>query len=55
MNKQVFGNPFENYTESGERRVDLACGVSYADDLEAIRRSPSRPSTESGTATPAGT
>lgn len=33
-NKQVFENPVENYTASGQRRVDLSVGVSYADDLE---------------------
>lgn len=37
-NKTVFGNPMTNYTALGRRRVDLACGVSYADDLEEVRR-----------------
>lgn len=33
-NKQIFEPPLVNYTQSGERRVDLAVGVSYGDDLE---------------------
>ena len=32
-NKMVFENPLENFTKSGERRIDLECGVSYGDDL----------------------
>lgn len=37
-NKDVIQNPLMNYTVSGERRIDLDCGVSYGDDLEkAIR------------------
>jgi len=33
-NRQVFENPVENYTASGERRVDIEVGVSYASDLQ---------------------
>ncbi len=36
-NKSVFENPLENYTSSGERRIDLECGVSYGDDLEKAK------------------
>ncbi|WP_349354616.1 mechanosensitive ion channel family protein [Gracilimonas sp. BCB1] len=37
-NKVVYENPFINYTKNGERRIDLACGVSYGDDLEKARK-----------------
>lgn len=37
-NKQVLGAELTNYTERGERRVDLSCGVSYASDLAEVRR-----------------
>lgn len=37
-NKDIFENAIVNFSASGERRVDLACGVSYADDLETARR-----------------
>jgi small-conductance mechanosensitive channel len=37
-NKVVYGNPFINYTKNGQRRIDLACGVSYGDDLEKARK-----------------
>ncbi len=36
-NKQVFGNPLINYSEKGERRVDLELGVSYEDNLEKVK------------------
>jgi small-conductance mechanosensitive channel len=36
-NKDVYGNPFVNFTQTAERRVDLSCGVSYGDDLEKAR------------------
>ncbi len=36
-NKKVFENPLENFTVTGERRIDLSCGVSYGDDLEKAR------------------
>jgi len=37
-NKEVYENPFKNYTKNGERRIDLQCGVSYGDDLEKARK-----------------
>lgn len=37
-NKKVFENPLENYTSTGERRIDLSCGISYGDDLEKARK-----------------
>lgn len=37
-NSEVFSNRLINYTRSGERRVDIACGVSYADDLAKAKR-----------------
>lgn len=36
-NKNVFENPLQNYTKSGERRIDLSCGVSYGDDLQKAK------------------
>lgn len=36
-NKMVFENPMENYTKSGEQRIDLSCGISYGDDLEKAK------------------
>lgn len=36
-NKDVYQSPLKNYTTTGERRVDLSCGVSYGDDLEKAR------------------
>lgn len=37
-NGEVFRSKLINYSKLGQRRVDVACGVSYADDLEAVRR-----------------
>lgn len=37
-NKDVFQNPLYNYTLSGERRIDLDCGISYGDDLEKVKK-----------------
>ena len=37
-NKSVFESPLENYTATGERRIDLSCGVSYGDDLEKAKK-----------------
>ncbi|MDZ7716934.1 MAG: mechanosensitive ion channel family protein [Balneolaceae bacterium] len=37
-NKSVFENPLQNFTSSGERRIDLSCGVSYGDDLEKAKK-----------------
>ena len=36
-NGDVYGSPLTNYSQSDSRRVDLACGVSYGDDLEKAR------------------
>lgn len=36
-NKKVFENVLENFTSTGERRIDLSCGVSYGDDLEKAK------------------
>jgi len=36
-NKVVYENPFINYTANHERRIDLACGVSYGADLEKAK------------------
>jgi len=36
-NKSVFENVLENFTSSGERRIDISCGVSYGDDLEKAK------------------
>jgi small conductance mechanosensitive channel len=33
-NKILLGNAIINFTISGRRRVDIICGVSYADDLQ---------------------
>ena len=37
-NAQVFKNPIINYTQPGQRRVDIGVGVAYGDDLEKARR-----------------
>ena len=37
-NKQVFQDDVVNHSASGERRVDIECGVSYGDDLGKVRR-----------------
>ncbi|WP_437683325.1 mechanosensitive ion channel family protein [Sorangium sp. So ce131] len=37
-NKEIFTTKLINYTDTGARRVDLAVGVSYGDDLEKVRR-----------------
>jgi len=36
-NKDVFGEPIENVSENGARRVEVSCGVGYDDDLERAR------------------
>ena len=35
-NKDVLSNPIVNYSATGQRRIDLAVGVSYAEDLQAV-------------------
>lgn len=37
-NKEVFKSVLENYSKSGERRIDLAVGVSYGEDLENVTK-----------------
>ena len=37
-NKMIFENPLENFTKTGERRIDLACGISYGEDLEKVQK-----------------
>lgn len=37
-NKIMFQNPIINYTENGQRRVDLTVGVSYGEDLEFVQK-----------------
>ncbi|MGA7616087.1 MAG: mechanosensitive ion channel family protein [Thermoanaerobaculia bacterium] len=37
-NQKVIEGVLTNYTESGERRIDLPVGVSYGSDLEKVRR-----------------
>ncbi len=37
-NKDVIQSPLKNYSSSGERRIDLECGVSYGDDLDKVER-----------------
>jgi small conductance mechanosensitive channel len=36
-NKEVLQNPIENFSLLGKRRMDLAAGVSYGDDLEKAK------------------
>ncbi len=36
-NKLVIQNPLQNFSSSGERRVDLPCGVTYGSDLEKVK------------------
>lgn len=36
-NKDVIQNPLKNYTDSGERRIDVSCGVSYDENLEEVQ------------------
>ncbi len=36
-NKDVLSSPIVNYSILGERRIDLAVGVSYADSLEQVQ------------------
>ena len=37
-NKDVIQKPLKNYTSSGERRVDITCGISYGDSLEKVEK-----------------
>ena len=36
-NKMIFNNPLLNFTENGMRRIDLAIGISYGEDLERVK------------------
>ena len=36
-NKMIFQNAIENFTSTGRRRLDLAVGVSYGDDLQKVK------------------
>lgn len=35
-NRFLFEDDFTNFTETGQRRLRVACGVSYGDDLEKV-------------------
>jgi small conductance mechanosensitive channel len=35
-NRTVLENPLINYSASGERRVDLECGISYSEDMQKV-------------------
>ena len=37
-NKNILNNVITNYSLTGSRRVDLAAGVSYGDDLERVKK-----------------
>jgi small conductance mechanosensitive channel len=37
-NKNVFQNTIVNYTRTSSRRMDLAVGTAYGDDMEGVRR-----------------
>lgn len=37
-NKQIYQNKVVNHSSSGTRRVDLACGISYGEDLPRVAR-----------------
>jgi len=37
-NRLIFQNPITNYTKTHQRRVDLMIGISYAEDLEKVKR-----------------
>ena len=37
-NKMLFTDPITNYTNNPQRRIDVAVGVSYGDDLDKVER-----------------
>lgn len=37
-NSKILGEPVENYTALGTRRLEIVVGVSYGDDLKKVRR-----------------
>ncbi|GAB2784987.1 hypothetical protein GCM10027275_31650 [Rhabdobacter roseus] len=36
--KEIFQNPIKNFSKSGERRMQIDCGISYSDDLAEVQR-----------------
>ncbi len=36
--KDIFQNPITNYSKSGQRRIQVDCGISYTDDLERVQK-----------------
>lgn len=45
-NQDVYQAPIINYTRTGDRRMDLAIGVAYDDDLELVRETVCRAVTQ---------
>ncbi|GAB5465616.1 MAG: hypothetical protein Kapaf2KO_10520 [Candidatus Kapaibacteriales bacterium] len=37
-NKDILQNKIVNYNKGGKRRIDLACGISYGEDLERVKK-----------------
>lgn len=37
-NRFLFEDDFTNFTESGQRRLRVSCGVSYGDDLDKVEK-----------------
>ena len=37
-NKEVIQKPLKNFTTSGKRRINISCGVSYADNLDKVEK-----------------
>lgn len=35
--KDIFQNPITNFSKSGERRIQIDCGISYKDNLEEVQ------------------
>lgn len=35
--KDIFQNPITNFSKSGERRLQIDCGISYNDDLQKVQ------------------
>ncbi len=35
--KDIFQNPITNFSKSGERRIQIDCGVAYTDDLQRVQ------------------
>jgi len=47
-NKDVLQNPIKNYSHNKRRRIEIACGVAYGDDLEAVKEIAKQAIEESG-------